>query len=112
MLVPRTKCAPAGHWGALPHPRRTSSTQRTCCCRAAAAAVQVNLEYLLVDSRTFVTSEDNALRTFFGASVDSSGSYRVEIEVGAAAGAADARVGRGRAWRGVVYTAWCGWFSV
>ncbi|PSC68723.1 SM Sec1-family [Micractinium conductrix] len=42
---------------------------------------EVNLEYLLVDSRTFITAEDNALRTFFGASVDSSGSYRMEIEV-------------------------------
>ncbi len=43
--------------------------------------VQVGLEYLLVDSRTFITNEDAALRTFFGATVDSSTSYRVEIEV-------------------------------
>lgn len=42
---------------------------------------QVNLEYLLVDSRTFVTAEAGALRTFFGAAVDSSTSYRSEIEV-------------------------------
>lgn len=42
---------------------------------------QVNLEYLLVDSRTFVTAEEGALRTFFGAAVDSSTSYRAEIEV-------------------------------
>jgi hypothetical protein len=42
---------------------------------------EVNLEYLLVDSRTFCTNEEGALKTFFGASVDSSTSYRVEIEV-------------------------------
>lgn len=42
---------------------------------------EVGLEYLLVDSRTFVTNEEGALRTFFGATVDSSTSYRVEIEV-------------------------------
>lgn len=42
----------------------------------------MNLEYLLVDSRTFITNEEGALKTFFGASVDSSTSYRVEIEVG------------------------------
>ncbi|KAL4443933.1 hypothetical protein ABPG75_011670 [Micractinium tetrahymenae] len=42
---------------------------------------EVNLEYLLVDSRTFVTAEEGALRTFFGAAVDSSTSYRAEIEV-------------------------------
>ena len=41
----------------------------------------MNLEYLLVDSRTFVTAEDEALHTFFGAGVDSSTSYRAEIEV-------------------------------
>lgn len=41
----------------------------------------MNLEYLLVDSRTFVTAEEGALRTFFGAAVDSSTSYRAEIEV-------------------------------
>ena len=41
----------------------------------------MNLEYLLVDSRTFVTAEDDALHTFFGAGVDSSTSYRAEIEV-------------------------------
>jgi syntaxin-binding protein 1 len=41
----------------------------------------VGLEYLLVDSRTFVTGETNALRTFFGAAVDSSTAYRLEIEV-------------------------------
>lgn len=44
-------------------------------------SLQVGLEYLLVDSRTFVTNEEGALRTFFGATVDSSTSYRVEIEV-------------------------------
>ena len=41
----------------------------------------MNLEYLLVDSRTFSTNEEGALKTFFGASVDSSTSYRMEIEV-------------------------------
>ena len=54
---------------------------------------QVNLEYLLVDSRTFITAEDNALRTFFGASVDSSGSYRMEIEVGCGGAGRKAGVG-------------------
>jgi hypothetical protein len=79
------------------------SQQRGACCRSeptagclhallvrceglpAAPRPQVNLEYLLVHSRTFITSEDDALRTFFGAAVDSSTSYRVEIEVGGAA---------------------------
>ncbi|KAI3423806.1 hypothetical protein D9Q98_009643 [Chlorella vulgaris] len=42
---------------------------------------EVNLEYLLVDSRTFITNEEGALSTFFGSAVDSSTSYRVEIEV-------------------------------
>ena len=41
----------------------------------------MNLEYLLVDSRTFSTNEEGALKTFFGSSVDSSTSYRMEIEV-------------------------------
>ena len=50
---------------------------RTCSPPRA----QVGLEYLLVDSRTFITNEDAALRTFFGAAVDSSTSYRAEIEV-------------------------------
>lgn len=45
------------------------------------ALKEVNLEYLLVDSRTFVTAEDPALRTFFGASVDSSTVYRSEIDI-------------------------------
>ncbi len=53
----------------------------------------MNLEYLLVDSRTFITNEEGALSTFFGSAVDSSTSYRVEIEVGRASGWA---VGRGR----------------
>ncbi|GAB4816148.1 hypothetical protein N2152v2_003194 [Parachlorella kessleri] len=41
---------------------------------------EVNLEYLVVDRRTFNTNEEESLRTFFGASVDSSSSYRVEID--------------------------------
>lgn len=40
----------------------------------------MNLEYLVVDRRTFETHEEGALATFFGASVDSSSSYRVEID--------------------------------
>lgn len=40
----------------------------------------VSMEYLLVDRRTFTTMEEGALRTFFGASVDSSSGYRSEIE--------------------------------
>lgn len=58
----------------------------------------MNLEYLLVDSRTFITNEEGALSTFFGSAVDSSTSYRVEIEVGRASGWA---AGRGRQGGGI-----------
>lgn len=40
----------------------------------------VELEYLLIDRRTFSTAEEGALRTFFSAAVDSSSGYRAEIE--------------------------------
>lgn len=41
---------------------------------------EVNVEYILVDKRTFSTYEGGALRAFFGAGVDSSSGYRDEIE--------------------------------
>lgn len=42
---------------------------------------EVNLEYLVVDRRTFTTHAEDALQTFFGASVDSTSSYRQEIDI-------------------------------
>lgn len=41
---------------------------------------QINLEYLVVDRRTFSTHEPRALKAFFGGSVNSSSEYREEID--------------------------------
>lgn len=47
------------------------------------AVKEVNLEYVVVDSRCFTTSQPMALRTFFGAGAELAPAYNYEISVAA-----------------------------
>lgn len=47
--------------------------------RVRLADWQVNLEFLVMDRRTFVTDERNALRVLFGENGSNSASYKVAV---------------------------------
>lgn len=44
-------------------------------------AIQVNVELLTIDKRTFTTDEGNSLQTLFGENSEGSAQYRAEIQV-------------------------------
>lgn len=49
------------------------------CLRQSRSAVQVNIELLTIDKRSFTTDEGNSLLTLFGENSEGSAQYRAEV---------------------------------